>query len=60
VIDSSDGRIAFLVLSDVPGRSASLVAVPFGILTVRGGSVFVLNTTQGHLAMARSFDESGI
>jgi len=58
VIDSSDGRIAFLVLSDVPGRSASLVAVPFGILTVRGGSVFVLNTTQEHLAMARSFDES--
>lgn len=58
VIDSSDGRIAFLVLSDVPGRSATLVAVPFGILTARGGDAFVLDTTQEHLAVARSFDES--
>jgi sporulation protein YlmC with PRC-barrel domain len=58
VIDSSDGHIAFLVLSDVPGRSTALVAVPFSILTSRGGDAFVLNTTQDHLAMARSF-ESG-
>jgi sporulation protein YlmC with PRC-barrel domain len=58
VIDSSDGRIAFLVLSDVPGRSTTLVAVPFGILTTRSGDAFVLNTTQEHLAMARGFDES--
>jgi sporulation protein YlmC with PRC-barrel domain len=58
VIDSSDGRIAFLVLSDVPGRDDSLVAVPFGILSARGGDTFVLNTTQEDLAMASSFDES--
>jgi sporulation protein YlmC with PRC-barrel domain len=56
VIDSSDGRIAFLILSDVPGRSTTLVAVPFGILTTRSGDAFVLNTTQDHLAMARSFE----
>ena len=59
VIDSADGRVAFLVLSDVPGRSTTLVAVPFGILSARGGDAFVLNTTQEHLAMARGFDESG-
>jgi sporulation protein YlmC with PRC-barrel domain len=58
VIDSSDGRIAFLVLSDVPGRPTTLVAVPFGTLTTRSGDAFVLNTTQEHLAAARSFDES--
>jgi len=59
VIDSSDGRVAFLVLSDVPGRSTTLVAVPFGILTARSGNAFGLNTTQEHLAMVPSFDESG-
>ena len=59
VIDSSDGRIAFLVLSDVPGRPTTLVAVPFGILSADGGDTFVLNTSQEHLALARDFDESG-
>lgn len=57
VIDSSDGRIAFLVLSDVSGRPTTLVAVPFGILSARGGGVFVLNTTRDQLALARGFDE---
>ncbi len=58
VIDPADGRIAFLVLSDVSGRSTELVAVPFGILSARGGDVFVLDTTQEQLASARGFDES--
>jgi sporulation protein YlmC with PRC-barrel domain len=58
VIDSSDGRIAFIVLSDVSGRPATLVAVPFGILSARGENVFVLNTTKEQLALARGFDES--
>jgi sporulation protein YlmC with PRC-barrel domain len=58
VIDSSDGHIAFLVLSDVSGRSTSLVAVPFGILSARGGDVFVLDTTRDQLEFARDFDES--
>jgi sporulation protein YlmC with PRC-barrel domain len=58
VIDSSDGRIAFLVLSDVPGRSTDLVAVPFGVLSTGGGNAFVLRTTPEHLALARSYDGS--
>ncbi len=58
VIDRSDGHIAFLVLSDVSGRSAELVAVPFGIFSVQGSGIFVLDTTQEQLALARSFDES--
>lgn len=58
VIDPSDGRIAFLVLSDVSGRSTELVAVPFGIFSARGGDVFVLDTTQEQLASARGFNES--
>ena len=58
MIDSSEGRIIFLVLSDVPGRSTSLVAVPFSTLSARDGGALVLNTTQEQLALASSFDES--
>lgn len=58
VIDPSGGQIAFLVLSDVSGRSTDLVAVPFGILSDRGGDIFVLDTTREQLALARGFDES--
>jgi sporulation protein YlmC with PRC-barrel domain len=57
VIDSSDGRIAFLVLSDVAGRGDTLVAVPFSALSTRGGNVFVLNITREQLAIASGFDE---
>ncbi len=58
VIDPSGGQIAFLVLSDVSGRSTDLVAVPFGILSDRGGDIFVLDTTREQLELARGFDES--
>ena len=58
VIDRSGGQIAFLVLSDVPGRSADLIAVPFGTLSARGGDTFVLDTTGEQLALARGFDEA--
>ena len=58
VIDPSGGQIAFLVLSDVPGRSDDLIAVPFGILSAQGGDTFVLDTTGEQLASARGFDES--
>ena len=58
VIDSSDGRVAFLVLSDVPGREPSLIAVPFGVLSTRGEHGFVLNTSRQQLALASSFNES--
>jgi hypothetical protein len=57
VIDSSDGRIAFLVLYNVPGREASLIAVPFSALSTRGENGFVLNTTREQLAIASGFDE---
>ena len=58
VIDPSGGQIAFLVLSDVSGKSTDLVAVPFGIVSARGGDIFVLDTTREQLALARGFDES--
>jgi len=57
VIDSSDGHIAFVVLSDVAGRGDTMVAVPFGALSRRGESEFVLNTTKEQLASAPSFNE---
>jgi hypothetical protein len=57
VIDSSDGRIPFLVVSNVIGRGDTLVAVPFSALSSGGGKVFVLNATKEQLASALSFDE---
>jgi sporulation protein YlmC with PRC-barrel domain len=55
VIDSKDGRIAFLVLDRVPGR-AERVAVPFSELSM-SGHAFVLNTTGARLAAAPSFNQ---
>ena len=57
VIDSSDGHIAFVVLSDVAGRGGDLVAVPFGALSRTGENTYVLNATQEQLASCASFDE---
>jgi len=56
VIDSSNGRIVLLVLSDVTGRSDTQVAVPFGALSRRDQNVFVLNATEAKLASAPSFN----
>jgi sporulation protein YlmC with PRC-barrel domain len=56
VIDSRDGRVAFLVLDRVPGRGDLEVAVPFGELSMKGNT-FVLDTTGERLAAAPSFDE---
>ena len=56
VIDSSNGRIALLVLSDITGRPDTQVAVPFGALSRRDQNVFVLNTTEAKLASAPSFN----
>lgn len=58
LIDSSDGHIAFLALSDVPGKGDTLVAVPFDILSRSGENVFTLNTTQSKLAATPIFKES--
>jgi sporulation protein YlmC with PRC-barrel domain len=46
VINSSDGHLAFLVLSNVAGRGDDLVAVPFSAFSRRGENVFVLNATK--------------
>lgn len=58
VIDSSNGHIAFLVLSDVRGRGDAMVAVPFDTLSRNGEGFFVLNITDTKLASAPAFDES--
>jgi sporulation protein YlmC with PRC-barrel domain len=59
VIDSSNGRVVFLVLSDIRGRGDALVAVPFDTLS-RDGGVFVLDISDTRLASAPSFDEFGM
>lgn len=56
VIDSKDGRVALLVLDQVPGRGDAQVAVPFGGLSM-SGNAFALNTTEDRLAAAPGFDE---
>jgi sporulation protein YlmC with PRC-barrel domain len=55
VIDSKDGRVAFLVLDRVAGRGDMQVAIPFGELSL-SGNVFVLNTTGDRLGSAPSFN----
>ena len=58
VVGSSDGRVAFLVLYDVPGRETSLIAIPFNSLSIRGENDLVLNTTRDRLALSYDFDAS--
>lgn len=51
-----DGRIAFVILSDVPDRSTyAYVAVPFMALSTRE-NVYVLDVTADQLASVRAFD----
>ena len=57
VIDSKDGRVAFLVLDRITGRSDSEVAVPFDELSM-SDHAFVLNTTGEKLAAAPRFNEN--
>ena len=54
VIDSKDGRVALIVLDQVPGRGDAMVAVPFGELSMNGNA-FVLNTSGDRLASAPDF-----
>jgi sporulation protein YlmC with PRC-barrel domain len=60
VIDSSDGHVAFLVLSDVPGRGDTLAAVPFGSLERNDKNAFVLNIDKEKLVASPSFNESDV
>ncbi len=56
VIDSSNGHVAFLVLSHVTGRPGTEVAVPLSVLSERGVNFFVLNMTKAKLEVAPSFN----
>ena len=56
VIDSKNGRVAFLALDRVPGRGNSQVAVPFDELSMNANA-FALDTTQKQLTSAPSFNE---
>jgi sporulation protein YlmC with PRC-barrel domain len=57
VIDSSDGRIVFLVLYNVAGRGDDLVAIPFGTFSGLGENAFTINTSKEQLASAPGFNE---
>jgi sporulation protein YlmC with PRC-barrel domain len=59
VIDSKDGRVAFLVVDQVPGRGDTEVAVPFEALSM-SGNAFALNITEERLAAAPSFRDTDL
>ncbi len=56
IIDGSEGRVAFVILSSIPGRSESLVAVPFQAIKPTGENLFVLQIPAAQLASAPRFD----
>ncbi len=58
VIDSRDGHVVFVLLSDIAGRTGELVAVPFGDFSEKGDNVFMVNVASDKLASAPSFDET--
>jgi len=49
VIDCSNGHIPFVTLSNVPGRTGEVLAVPFSMLSRKGENVFALNVTRDKL-----------
>jgi sporulation protein YlmC with PRC-barrel domain len=55
VVDSENGHIVYLVLSDVGGAENRQVAVPFEALSEPHEKVFVLNTTRDKLLAAFEF-----
>ena len=57
VINTSDGVVALVVLSNVPGKADTLTAVPFSLLSKSGERTYVLGTTEDKLAAAPSFNE---
>jgi sporulation protein YlmC with PRC-barrel domain len=58
VINSSNGHIPLLVLSDVEARSNNLVAVPFDALRRTGKHLYTLNISEDKLASAPAFRSS--
>jgi sporulation protein YlmC with PRC-barrel domain len=57
IIDSTSGRIPFIILSNVRGRGNDFVAVPFNTLTRVKENFFVLNATSEKLEAAPSFNK---
>ena len=60
VINSSNGQILLLVLSDVKGSNDNLVAVPFDALRRTGKHPYALNITGDKLASAPAFYRSDL
>jgi sporulation protein YlmC with PRC-barrel domain len=60
IIESTNGSIPLLVLSDVKGRGDSRVAVPFDVLKRMASGIFALNGTEYELASAPSFHDSNL
>jgi sporulation protein YlmC with PRC-barrel domain len=54
VIDANDGRVVLFVFDNVSGRGDTLVAVPFGELSM-SGNAFVFNADGTKLASAPEF-----
>jgi sporulation protein YlmC with PRC-barrel domain len=57
VIDSSNGRIAFVGLSNVEGHGDAMVAVPFSALSRTEDQAFALDIGRDQLAAAPSFHD---
>ena len=57
VIDSSDGRIVFLVLYNVAGRGDDFIALPFSTFSGFSGDALVIHTSKDQLASAPGFSE---
>jgi sporulation protein YlmC with PRC-barrel domain len=57
VIDSSNGRIAFVGLSNVEGRGDAMVAVPFSALSRTEDQAFALDFGRDRLAAAPGFHD---
>ena len=60
IIDSSNGHIPLLILSDIKGRVDDLVAVPFETMKRTGEDQFAVNITENKLVSAPSFHKSDI
>ncbi len=60
IIDSANGKIALLILSDIEGRGDHRVAVPFNILNRTGKGAFALSIMGDDLASAPSFHASDL
>ncbi len=52
LVDRSDGHIALVILSDVPGFGSELVAAPFGALERTGQNIFQLSFGERDIPIA--------